>query len=158
MKLAVTLLLFVALPMVVFGIAGSSVSDPLETRRYEVIGVFLFGGENESQQRLHKHYRSALEAGLDEPVRRTFELAGIKFPDGTAAILNPADTHLYIRHHTSVLDTMELDFSITGLPYRPPSRLRYLLEDSLKRLGLFNDEPFAHLEFERARTRQRWEA
>lgn len=152
MKIAATILAIAAVVFVVLRFGNGSVSDRLQTRRYEISSVLLSGGKNTQQQRLHRFCRAALDAGGDNLMRRTFEETGIDFPEGTTAILNPADTHLYIRHHISVLDVIERDFSIQGSPYRPPSRVRLFIEDTLVRIGIGISDPFAQTTNNTART------
>lgn len=143
MKITVTLLAFAAAVLVVLGIRNSQRSDYVEIRRYEISGVLLFGRGNERQQQLYGFYRAALESGRDNLIRRTFEEAGIEFPEGTTAIYSPADTHLYIKHYGSVLDSIERDYSIQGSPYQPPSRVSLFIEDMLDRIGVWDRDPFA---------------
>lgn len=143
MKITATILVFGLVVLIFLGIRSIQSSDQVQIRRYEISNVLLSGGENAQQQRLYDFYRAALESGRDNLIRRTFEGAGIEFSEGTTAILNPADTHLYIKHRVSVLDTIEREFSIHGVAYQPPSLVRKLIEDMLERIGIGNSDPFA---------------
>ncbi len=141
--------LYVALFTVLFavlagvGLLTLTSSDRIQTRRYEISGIFLSGGENEHQQKLHEAYREALKGRREGLMRRTFEGVGVAFSEGTTAVFHPRDGQLYIRHRTSVLDTIERKLSIQGKPFKAPGRIRLFCEDILERIGFINRDPFA---------------
>jgi hypothetical protein len=91
-----------------------------ETRRYLVHQILLSGGNSPEQLRLYEAYQQALKESKESSdlqkfplFRRTFELAGISFPAGTAVALSPADGHLWVRHHPETLNELEARFSMT---------------------------------------------
>ena len=140
----VTISLFILLGTLGFFIVPSD--DEVVIRRYRVHNIFLSGGSTARQTELYLAYQEALRTKSDKPFQFAFQLCGVGFPKGATAFLSPVDTHLYIRHKTSVINQLETEFSMSGHEIRPDS----LLVRTTKKVWEFfqtpnHDDPFAEL-------------
>ena len=149
MKKTVAVLFSLGIPALGLVAYQLSDRDSIITRRYDITGILVSGGEGEEQLDLFESYQLAIQSNTKQSMNAdlmipTFEGVGIAFPDGTWAMLSPADTHIYIRHHTSILDEIEQRFSIEGQLYRHRSRWAQFVDDALDFIGLGDDDPFAH--------------
>ena len=98
---------------------GAEQGGAMETRRYRATDIFLAGGGAPEQQQLHRAYEQAVAEARESadpesvPVfRKTFEACGIEFTEGASVIFFAADTHLYFRHTSKTLDSIEERFGL----------------------------------------------